>query len=81
MVVDGIGHCGWHVTDDHYNYERFDDYVAGGAEQREFGAFADGLHAGDAAPDIRGVSLDGSNIPLSQVWSRQPVVVEFGSFT
>ena len=65
-----------------YNYERFDAYVAGGAEQREFAAFPDHLHAGDQAPEISGVLLDDRNhLALSEVWRRRTVVVEFGSFT
>lgn len=66
---------------DTYNYDRFDDYVTSGAEEREFSAFPGVLHAGDPAPDISGVLLDGGQVSLSQVWSRKPVVVEFGSFT
>lgn len=69
------------MDDQGYNYERFDDYVANGAEQREFGAFPNVLHAGDMAPEVTGVLLDGGQMSLSRVWSRQPVVIEFGSFT
>ena len=65
-----------------YNYERFDHYVEHGDEQREFAAFANHLHAGDQAPEIRGFRLDeGTEVALSQEWRRRPVVVEFGSFT
>lgn len=65
-----------------YNYAHFDEYVASGAEQREFGAWPSLLHAGQPAPDIAGTLLDdGSTLRLSSVWSRRPVVVEFGSFT
>lgn len=65
-----------------YNYECFDDYVAGGQEQREFGAFANLLHAGDVAPEISGVQIPGGEpISLSLVWRKRTVVVEFGSFT
>ena len=65
-----------------YNYERFDDYVESGAEQREFGAFANLLHAGDAAPEITGTLLGaGEPITLSSIWRKRTVVVEFGSFT
>lgn len=68
-----------HVT---YNYERFDEYVASGDEQREFAAFPSHLHAGESAPEITGVRLeDGATVQLSQDWARRPVVVEFGSFT
>jgi hypothetical protein len=64
-----------------YNYETFDGYVASGAEQREFGAWPSLLHAGEPAPEIAGVLLDGDQIALSSVWKRRTVVVEFGSFT
>ncbi len=65
-----------------YNYETFDGYVASGDEQREFAAWPDLLHAGDAAPEIAGMLLDGDHqIALSSVWKRRTVVVEFGSFT
>ena len=65
-----------------YNYERFDAYVGGGDEEREFAAFANLLHAGDSAPDISGVLLKERNaLALSEIWRRQTVVVEFGSFT
>jgi hypothetical protein len=64
-----------------YNYERFDDYVANGAEEAEFAAFPDRLHAGDAAPEISGTLLDGGQLALSEMWRRRTVVVEFGSFT
>jgi hypothetical protein len=65
-----------------YNYERFDDYVECGDEQREFGAFPNHLHAGDPAPEISGTLLEeGRRIALSAIWRRQAVVVEFGSFT
>ena len=65
-----------------YNYERFDDYVAHGEEQREFSAFADHLHAGGEAPEIAGLLLDArEQLALSSIWRRRTVVVEFGSFT
>ena len=65
-----------------YNYDRFDLYVQDGAEQREFSAFPNHLHAGDEAPEISGVLLDERNrLSLSEVWRRRTVVVEFGSFT
>ena len=78
---DGDDLAGWHVSEQGYNYDRFDSYVEGGAEEREFGAFPDLLHAGDVAPEISGVLLDGASLSLSQVWATRPVVVEFGSFT
>jgi hypothetical protein len=64
-----------------YNYETFDGYVASGDEQREFAVWPDLLHAGEAAPEIAGTSLDGEQLALSSVWKRRTVVVEFGSFT
>jgi hypothetical protein len=64
-----------------YNYENFDAYVASGDEQREFGAWPDLLHAGEASPEIAGRLLDGDQLALSSVWKRRTVVVEFGSFT
>jgi hypothetical protein len=64
-----------------YNYETFDGYVASGAEQREFAAWPDLLHAGDPAPDIAGTLLDDDQLTLSSVWKHRTVVVEFGSFT
>ena len=61
---------------------RFDEYVEGGNEQREFAGFPNHLHAGDPAPEISGTLLDdGSAVALSAVWQRRTVVVEFGSFT
>ena len=67
---------------DHYNYDHFDEYVEHGAEQREFAAFPNHLHAGDPAPEITGVLLDDRRrIALSETWRRRTVVVEFGSFT
>ncbi|MDQ3451132.1 MAG: hypothetical protein M3493_00185 [Actinomycetota bacterium] len=65
-----------------YNYDRFDDYVADGREEREFAAFPNHLHAGDAAPEVSGLLLnERNNLALSEVWRRRTVVVEFGSFT
>ncbi len=64
-----------------YNYATFDGYVAPGAEQREFSAWPDLLHAGESVPEIAGTLLDGDQLALSSVWKRSTVVVEFGSFT
>jgi hypothetical protein len=65
-----------------YNYAHFDEYVASGAEEREFSAWPNLLHAGDAAPEIAGTLLDdGTELALSSVWRQRTVVVEFGSFT
>jgi hypothetical protein len=64
-----------------YNYERFDAYVEEGEEEREFGAFPDMLHAGERAPDGELLVLDGERVRLSELWHRNGVVLEFGSFT
>jgi len=64
-----------------YNYERFDEYVEIGVDEREFGAFPSLLHAGDPAPDGELALLDGGRVRLSELWSRNGVVLEFGSFT
>jgi hypothetical protein len=64
-----------------YNYERFDTYVESGEDEREFGAFAHMLHAGERAPDGELTLLDGERVRLSELWSRNGVVLEFGSFT
>ena len=64
-----------------YNYERFDEYVEKGVDEREFGAFPNLLHAGDQAPDGELQALDGKRVRLSELWSAEGVVLEFGSFT
>ena len=64
-----------------YNYERFDAYVEGGEDEREFGAFPTMLHAGERAPDGDLRLLDGERVRLSELWRRNGVVLEFGSFT
>jgi hypothetical protein len=64
-----------------YNYERFDAYVESGEDEREFGAFPNALHAGERAPDGELALLDGARVRLSELWSRQGLVLEFGSFT
>lgn len=66
---------------DTYNYERFDEYVSSGVDEREFGAFPNVLHAGERAPDGELTVLDGDRVRLSELWSRNGVVLEFGSFT
>lgn len=66
---------------DAYNYERFDEYVSSGVDEREFGAFPNVLHAGERAPDGELTVLDGDRVRLSELWSRNGVVLEFGSFT
>jgi hypothetical protein len=64
-----------------YNYDRFDLYVEHGDDEREFGAFPNMLHAGERAPDGELTLLDGDRVRLSDLWSRNGVVLEFGSFT
>lgn len=64
-----------------YNYERFDDYVASGEDEREFGAFPNQLHAGERAPDGELIVLDGETVRLSALWATKGIVLEFGSFT
>ena len=64
-----------------YNYERFDAYVEQGEEEQEFGAFPNMLHAGERAPDGELQLVDGEPVRLSELWRRDGVVLEFGSFT
>ena len=64
-----------------YNYERFDAYVEQGDEEQEFGAFPNLLHAGERAPDGELQLVDGERVRLSELWRRNGVVLEFGSFT
>ncbi len=64
-----------------YNYERFDAYVESGQDEREFASFPNMLHAGERAPDGELTRLDGGSVRLSELWRRQGVVLEFGSYT
>jgi len=64
-----------------YNYERFDEYVESGEDEREFGSFPNSLHAGERAPDGELVRLGGPRLRLSDGWRARGVVLEFGSFT
>ena len=64
-----------------YNYERFDEYVESGADEREFGAFPNMLHAGERPPDGELQQLDGERVRLSELWRERGIVLEFGSFT
>jgi hypothetical protein len=64
-----------------YNYERFDEYVSSGEDEREFGAFPNTLHAGERARDGELTLLDGDRVRLSELWGQHGVVLEFGSFT
>jgi hypothetical protein len=64
-----------------YNYERFDEYVESGTDEREFGAFPNMLHAGERAPDGELQLLDRKSVRLSELWRERGIVLEFGSFT
>jgi hypothetical protein len=64
-----------------YNYERFDEYVESGVDEREFGAFPNMLHAGGQAPEGELTMLDGERVTLSDLWRQNGIVLEFGSFT
>jgi hypothetical protein len=64
-----------------YNYERFDEYVGSGVDEREFGAFPNALHAGERAPDGELTVLEGERVRLSELLARRNIVLEFGSFT
>jgi hypothetical protein len=67
---------------DKYNYDRFDEYVESGADQIEFSAFPNHLHAGDPAPDAVLTRLDdGAEVRLSELWLTRNLVIEFGSYT
>jgi hypothetical protein len=50
-----------------YNYDRFDEYVESGFDEREFGAFPDLLHAGERAPDGELTLFDGDRVRLSEL--------------
>ncbi len=65
-----------------YNYERFDDEVEAGHEVVEFATWAERNRVGAAA--VSGILTrldDGAQVELAQLWRRQHVVIEFGSFT
>jgi hypothetical protein len=65
-----------------YNYAHFDDYVAGGQDQADEGAFWASPPAGQRAPDFTLLRLgDGTDVRLSDLWRSRPLVMEFGSFT
>jgi hypothetical protein len=64
-----------------YNYEHFDEYIERGGDD-EFLAFRDLLHVAERAPGFVAIRLDdGSEVAVSELWRRQPLVMEFGSFT
>lgn len=69
------------MSDGDYNYPDFADHVAGGGTSR-FGAFANRLHAGAKAPSFPLTRLDdAATVELAELWRRDTVVAEFGSFT
>lgn len=78
----GGGERGAGMPKDPYNYRRFDEYVEHGSESEEFAAFADGLHVGQPAPGFPVTRLDdGERFDIADLWQREDVVMEFGSFT
>jgi hypothetical protein len=65
-----------------YNYERFDSHIIDDRGDDTFRAWTDRNHVGDPARDGLLTRLsDRSQVELSQLWRRQHVVIEFGSFT
>ncbi len=61
-----------------YNYEVFDMQ----AEKPNFEGFVGNLHVGERAPDFALEDLEsGATVRLKDLWSKGPVVAEFGSFT
>ncbi len=61
-----------------YNYPSFPlDMTA-----EDFQQFSEVLNIGDKAPDSQLINAaDGSPISLSDYWSKEPVMIEFGSVT
>ncbi len=65
-----------------YNYQRFDEYVESGEDEKEFSTFFNQVHAGETAPDASLTRLsDGAVVSLADFWSERDLVIEFGSFT
>ena len=61
-----------------YNYADFDME----REQPPFKAFPGGLRPGERAPDFALEDLDtGATVRLGELWAKETVVIEFGSFT
>ena len=60
-----------------YNYSTFTTSEARGKTK----LFANGLHAGDEAPDFELPTLDGEIVRLSQFRGEKHVVLEFGAIT
>ena len=57
-----------------YNYAIF-------RGEEDFDAFAGQPHAGERAPDITLMDLDGNEVTLSSLWRANHLVLEFGSYT
>jgi hypothetical protein len=63
---------------DAYNYVHFEM----ASEMPKFAAFPSALHVGERAPDFPLEDLDsGRTVRLSELWAKDLVLVEFGSFT
>lgn len=60
-----------------YNYSTFTTSEARGKTKQ----FANGLHAGDEAPDFDMPTLEGERVRLSQFRGEKYVVLEFGAIT
>jgi hypothetical protein len=61
-----------------YNYPDFDM----ARESPPFEAFPGGLRPGDRAPDFPLEDLEsGATVHLKELWAKETVVIEFGSFT
>jgi len=52
------------------------------AQSRKFEEFPEVFpKAGDVAPDFTLKTVDGETFTLSEAYAKQPVVIEFGSYT
>jgi hypothetical protein len=61
-----------------YNYADFDME----REQPAFRGFPGGLGPGERAPDFPLEDLEtGETVHLKELWAKETVVIEFGSFT
>ncbi len=51
-------------------------------EEAPFAEFGTRLHAGERAPEFALEDLEtGRVVPMGELWSNGPAVLEFGSFT
>ena len=65
-------------TAEEYNYVHFDMK----SEMPKFAGFPKVLHVGERAPDFPFEDLaTGATVRLSEIWAKDIVVAEFGSFT